>query len=105
MFDTLFNPFVKLFGSVAFFPPDLHIPQEQFSDQFQAAGESAKGHIPHDSHDNSQHSQTTGTSVLHGKKEKRKAQWKENGDLDQGKNTLQPSRNKAWMAPKDINEV
>lgn len=72
MFNTLFNPFVKLFGCVAFFPPDLHIPQEQFSNQFQAAGESAEGHIPHDSHDNSQHSQTTGTSVLHGKKKRKK---------------------------------
>lgn len=70
MFDTLFKPLSNCLDVLPFFRLTSTYLRNRSSDQFHAAGESAKGHIPHDSHDNSQHSQTTGTRMLHGKKRK-----------------------------------
>lgn len=71
-------------------------------DRFHAAGESAEGHIPQDSHDNSQHSQTTGTRILHGTKGKHDGRRKY-GDLHQEKNTRVWKN--TWIAAKDGHEL
>lgn len=95
------NYFIELSGCVAFSPPTSTYHRKRSCDQFHAAGESAEGHIPQDSHDNSQHSQTTGTTILRGTKGKHDE--RKYGDLHQEKNSRVWKN--TWIAAKDKNEL
>lgn len=68
MFDTLFKPLSNCLDVLPFFRLTSTYLRNRSSDQFHAAGESAKGHIPHDSHDNSQQSDNRDKNVTWKKK-------------------------------------